>query len=307
MKDTYPLVSVVVPLYNHEHYIKIAVESVLSQDYPNMEIIVIDDGSTDNSAAVVEAIIANSRESIRIIKKQNEGITKTLNLGIRSSRGEYICILASDDYLLPGSITCRVEFLEGNRQKLAVFGDAVVVDSNGRQVYQSAIEQLHNGKKSFLKIDTLLASEIVFRWSVPGPVFMARRALYDEIGFYDENILVEDWDFYLRIACKNLLGFIDRYVAAYRIHDSNSYTTRSKQEKYLRSFVQAASKNIDNYSGLSRIRLILLKHRLNTVLMANNSCLKLLVNCIFAPVCLAVSFIYYVYAKAIFSMGNKQQ
>jgi glycosyltransferase involved in cell wall biosynthesis len=306
MKVNIPLVTVIIPLYNHEHYIKTAIESIVNQSYRNIEIIVIDDGSTDNSSSVVEEIISKSSESIKLINKQNEGITKTLNLGIRLSRGEYIAVLASDDYLLPDSITSRVDYLDNNAEKLAVFGDAIVVDSNGNEIYPSAIEK-NNGRKYFLKIDKLLSSELVFRWCVPGPVFMAKKTLYETIGLYDECILIEDWDFYLRTAGNNLLGFIDRNVAAYRVHDFNSSIIRSNDNKYLESFVTSGSKNIDTYYGLAKLRLILFKFRLNSVLRMKYNISKLVVNGVFAPVCILVSSLYFIYAMFIYlSEKNKQ-
>jgi glycosyltransferase involved in cell wall biosynthesis len=299
MIENSPLVSVIIPLYNHKNYIKTAIESIVSQSYPNIEIIVIDDGSTDNSSSVVEEIITKSSKSIKLIKKHNEGITKTLNLGISLSCGEYISLLASDDYLLPDSITSRVDYLDNHTEKLAVFGDAVVVDSNGNEIYSSAIEK-NNGRKKYLQIDKLLSSELVFRWCVPGPVFMAKRSLYETIGLYDENILIEDWDFYLRAACENLLGFIDKSVAAYRIHDFNSSITRSNENKYLESFVKSGSKNINNYYGLAKLRLILFKHRLHTVLFMKYNIFKFIVNGVFAPVCFLVSSLYSIYALLIY-------
>jgi hypothetical protein len=111
-------------------------------------------------------------------------------------------------------------YLQEHPDKKAVFGDAVVVDESGTITHQSAIFDLHKGNVGCYSDDELLKNELLFRWSVPGPVLMLERSIYDTIGLYDESLPFEDWDFYLRMACHNLLGYLDQTVAAYRWHEA---------------------------------------------------------------------------------------
>lgn len=254
-----PLVSVLVPLYNHARYISRCLDSVLEDGYPNIEIIIIDDGSKDDSAALVHQWFTKhsaALERFEFESRQNKGVTRTLNELIRKSRGEYLVMLASDDYLLPGGIYARLEYLRQYPAKLAVFGDCTVVDANGSKTHDSGISDLYNGHPECLVHEELLPLELIFKWCVPGPVFMARKELYDQIGLYDESLTVEDWDMYLRIAARGQLGFITTPVAAYRYHGGNSVLNDTMKTAQLDSLLRTAEKNIRAFRGVQRFSLL---------------------------------------------------
>lgn len=269
---TFPLVSVVVPLYNHAQFIRQCLDSIAEDSYPNKEIIIIDDGSRDSSADIVRQWkLDNSQiqeDRFTFINRENRGLTKTLNELVGRSRGEMIAVLASDDYLLPGGIAARVEYLEQHSDKLAVFADCLLVDYDANLIEKSGLSDLYDGNKQHLSNPSLISYEIVFNWCVPGPVFLARKAAYSIVGGYDENLAVEDWDFYLRLASRDLLGFIDYPVAAYRIRPEEVTRQIMLQPhiKFNEAMFQTVSNNLPHFSGLKKAYLFAEKLKYHGIL-----------------------------------------
>ena len=123
------LVTIVIPCYNHEHYIEQAIRSVLSQDYPSIELIVIDDGSTDNSRQIIKAL-HHKYPGFTYLTQENSGLIATLKLGLSRTKGEFFCQLASDDFLPFNSISKRIKRLIARPGSVAVFTDAYGVDGD---------------------------------------------------------------------------------------------------------------------------------------------------------------------------------
>lgn len=251
-----PLVSVIVPVYNHENYIKQCLTSIVDSGYGSYEIVIIDDGSTDNSVAVIKKWIeSNPNVQVTFTSRSNKGVSKTLNEAILMSKGDLICILASDDCLLPKSIAVRVQYLLSNPDKQAVFGDSIVIDGSGEKIRDSGFT-LHGGDVRALRNKYLLEYELTYHWCVPGPVFMAWRSVYDQVGFYDENLSMEDFDFYLRLISRKILGYIDYKVAAYRLHDANTIRIHKKDPlKVHRLFIDTLKNNLNEFEFSIRWRL----------------------------------------------------
>jgi cellulose synthase/poly-beta-1,6-N-acetylglucosamine synthase-like glycosyltransferase len=216
-----PLVSVLVPSYNHERYIGRCLESTLSDGYPNLELIIADDGSTDSTHAVARHWVSEHggrfTGGARLMRHENRGLVKTLNRLLYEARGEFITVLASDDCLCPGSVGARVDYLLRNPRYLAVFGDAAAIDEKDAVVYESAITSMFGGNRRALRCDVTRGRELILQWCVPGPTYLARRAVLWKIGLYDERYCFEDRNYYLRLIKANSLGFVDRPVALYRI------------------------------------------------------------------------------------------
>jgi glycosyltransferase involved in cell wall biosynthesis len=216
-----PLVSVLVPSYNHERYIGRCLESVLSDGYSNLELIIADDGSSDSTHAVASRWVSEHEGRFtggaRLIRHDNRGVVKTLNRLLSEARGEFITVLASDDCLCPGSIGARVDYLLRNPRYLAVFGDATAIDEQDAVVYASAITSMFGGNRRALRCDATRGRELILQWCAPGPTYLARRAVLWKIGLYDERYCFEDRNYYLRLIKANSLGFVDRPVALYRI------------------------------------------------------------------------------------------
>lgn len=242
---SFPLVSVYIPSFNHEKYVVDALNSVVRQDYDNVELVLIDDASTDGSWELIKSwAAANSGEiAVKIFRhERNQGITKTLNELIDLCSGEYLVGIASDDYLLPGSIAKRVNYLEENPNKGAVFGDCVVVNEKGDVLHYSGLSELYSMDRSKL-CGPQLEKELIINWGVPGGTLMVRRDVHEKIKF-DTRLLVEDFDFYLKLLAEQLLGYLDESVSAYRLHESNTSRARTFSVRRKIDFLRSVSNNI---------------------------------------------------------------
>ncbi len=218
-----PLVSVIVPAYNHEKYISRSLQSIVDQNYQNIEIIIIDDGSKDRTTERIQEFIShNSASCVVFVKKENEGVCRTLNLGISLAKGDYIAFLASDDVYLPEKTTKQVEFLETNLAVSMVFSDAYFLnfEENTGELwsnYKSGISKyFRNGIQNCDMYDLLLTHPII-----PALTVMVRKAVLDRVGQFDVKLVYEDDDMWFRIALDGAVGYIDEPLALYRMHDTN--------------------------------------------------------------------------------------
>lgn len=267
-----PLVSVLIPSYNHQAYITKCLQSIIEDGYPRLEVVLIDDGSKDNTYAIACSWLEehkNCFESIVVATQVNSGICKTLNKLVEHANGDYLAILASDDYLLANGIATRIRILEDNPGLLAVFGDCIVVDENGNMVYRSGIKDLYGGDVRFLGCSNCMKDELLWNWCVPGPVLLVRKSCFDDnvgIGKYNEALLVEDRDFYLKLIKKDAIGFVSDKVSAYRLHGTNTFSQPDykRQIALADSMVKILNHHQNDMEGLDKISLKLEMYRYAT-------------------------------------------
>ena len=265
-----PLVSVLVPLYNHEKYIETCLDSIGAEGYPDLELILLDDGSSDRSFALASAWIEAHRERfvrVQVRTQPNAGICRTANRLLQEARGPYIAFVASDDALKPGGLRARVDHLERHPALLAVIGDAEAIDGEGRTLAASTIQDIHRGSRRTLARPGRITRELILRWSIPGPVMLARKTAWDPVlgaGSYDETLALEDRDFYLRLLALGALGFLDLSVARYRIHSLNSCRRpsgdpdlASLQNLIAADIKKSSTINLHRFKGLDRFLLAL--------------------------------------------------
>jgi glycosyltransferase involved in cell wall biosynthesis len=235
MQIVAPLVSVIVPVFNHAAYIGACLDSISGDGYSRVELVLIDDGSNDGSFDLAaEWVALNQAGFVRtVLRRQNNvGITCTLNRLLHLARGDFIVLLASDDALLPGGIAARVTALLQHPEWLAVFGDCTIIDRDGHQTHASGLVDLNHADKAALLNSATILTELLWRWSVPGPVLMARREAFfgpNSIGLYPEDIRVEDRYFYLSALLRKAIGFVDYPVASYRLHGMQAITASKGQ------------------------------------------------------------------------------
>jgi glycosyltransferase involved in cell wall biosynthesis len=246
--NNFPLVSVLIPFYNHNRFIKKTLDSILEDSYPNKEIIIINDGSTDPDDSNITHWIDKHKDSIKIIytKRENKGLTKTFNELLKLSVGQYIVVCASDDYLINNTIAKRVELLEQveSQNKLILVSDNIVVDDHNKLLFTSNLFELRHTDIEKLSSDEGLKYSIIKQWSFAGPSWIANRRLFDEFGLYlDENLLVEDWDFFLRVVANNFALFYNEKVSAYRWSPKNSNRNDAFTKKLKEDLRQTALKN----------------------------------------------------------------
>lgn len=212
-------VSVIIPAYNQGHYLKEAIQSVLTQDYTDYELIIIDDGSQDNTREVVDSF---SDARIRYLYQSNKGLTAARNTGIGLASGQYISFLDSDDIFLPEKLTALVGLLESKSLVGFVFGNAYYMDENGQRLALMA--------NSWLQNDTtqLLIGNPIHVGSV-----LVRLEWLENVGLFDEdNQACGDWDMWLRLA-KNgcVMQYIDLPVSSYRVHSEQMTRSAKRMRK----------------------------------------------------------------------------
>jgi glycosyltransferase involved in cell wall biosynthesis len=251
-----PLVSVLVPAYNHERFIVRCLDSILADGYPNIEIVILNDGSWDATQQTAEDWIRQKGHhvagGVRLLHQENRGLPKTLNRLVSEAQGEFVTLLASDDGLCPGSIRARVDYLRAHPNYLAVFGDAAEMDESDNLVADSVLRDRYHASLQALRCDTTRALELILVWSVPGPVYLARRTVADQIGPYDDRYCFEDRNYYLRLINADALGFIDRRVALYRVLGQ---TSTSRFSQLPRDYDRVQEDILPHFRGLKRLAL----------------------------------------------------
>ncbi|MFT3929023.1 MAG: glycosyltransferase [Spongiibacteraceae bacterium] len=216
-----PLVTIIIPSYNHAAYIQKTVESVVRQTYKPIELIVIDDGSTDGSQTLLAGLAAEYGFCFE--SQANQGLSRTLNKGIALAQGKYICTVGSDDILLLDKTERQVAFMESNPTVAVCGGNQLIIDSDGiivnkRQRFEPyrefSFDDLFLGRKALIA-----ASSAMFRADVLA-----------EQGGYDPDIPLEDMYMWLKLSSRGcrIVGLNDVLIY-YRKHASNSY----KNAKYM--------------------------------------------------------------------------
>jgi len=236
-----PLVSVIVPSYNHGQYIYDTIESIVNQTYKNVELIVIDDGSIDDSLKILESL--SNKYNFTFIHRNNKGLSATLNEGLHLSRGEYICVCASDDKYPLDKIEKQIDFIEKNQNYAMVFGNYIIFNNNGDE------KKMIN---KYSKSGWIFNDLIVNRFHIHITSALIRKKVFESVGGFDETLYVEDWDMCIRIANKFPIGYMNQYLAYYRKHDTNMGSHGWKMYE-----AKVASlkkwKSLDNYDEIMKI------------------------------------------------------
>lgn len=206
-KTTLPLVSIVTPTYNQGNYLAETIDSVLAQTYPNIEYIVLDDGSTDNT----QEVLSNYDGRVRHQRHLNVGQAETLNRGWAMSRGSLLGYLSSDDRLAPDAVALLVKSLKQHTDVVAVYCDYDLIDSKGRQFRSVKAEDFSVRR---LTIDMVCQ---------PGPGALFRRDVFERSGGWSENLRqVPDFEFWLRISRFGDFRRVPEVLAHYRVHGNSA-------------------------------------------------------------------------------------
>ncbi len=191
-------VSIIIPTYNRAHIVARAIESVLQQSYKHFELIVIDDGSTDDTAIQLKSFIEN--KSIQFHQKDNAGVASARNFGVSKSRGQWLAFLDSDDEWLPHKLQDQIDFLMAHRHLRIVYGEETWI-RNGVKVNQKK----HHKKSGGHIFEKCLEQCLI----APSSVLLERK-LFDELNGFDESFIVcEDYDLWIKISSQYEIGFIE--------------------------------------------------------------------------------------------------
>lgn len=206
------LISVIIPTYNGSRYILSTVMSALNQSYPSIEVIVIDDGSTEDIAAILEPVI----NRINFISQQNRGPAAARNLGIHVSKGNYIAFLDHDDVWEPDNLQAKIAILKKNPEGAMTYSYPVLIDAAGATLPQTFHLICPSG---WVFEDFLLQNRIATFSST-----LISRDVFDKVGMLDESPEItccDDYDMWLRIADVDKIFFSPDKNVKYRIHEQN--------------------------------------------------------------------------------------
>lgn len=221
--DRQVTISVVIPSYNHEGYVREAIESAASQEGARVELIVVDDGSSDGSAAEIEATLGDVPTRSEFIRQENRGAHAALNRGLENATGEFVAILNSDDRYRPGRLQRLCQVLEERKAELA-FSGARLIGATGQALpplhpkalwYRSACQvMLSEASIGFglLRINAALTSSN----------FVFRRRMFERIGGFSEERLCHDWTFLLRALSYSEPAYVGEALLDYRVHGGNT-------------------------------------------------------------------------------------
>lgn len=223
-----PLVSVLIPCYNHEAFLGDCLCSLLAQDYENMELLICDDCSPDDSFGVIQSFESRLQgrfpRSVILRNESNFGVTKNINRMLEMARGEYVKILASDDAMTPNAIGAMVSYLQQHPEMDVVVANGVKVSQTQHYPDFSGDEKIYTAAPDFSPQGFF--ARVARCNEISAPAAMVRRSVYTKYGNYDEQVKVEDYEFWLRILkdgnCR--FGFLDEDLLFYRISD-NSMTS----------------------------------------------------------------------------------
>jgi len=209
-----PLVSVIIASYNHAPYIEASIESVLQQSYPNIELLVVDDGSRDDSVARIEALQKVHGFDFRV--QANKGLSRTLNETIERARGSLIAPFGSDDIMLPQRIATQVAYMADKPEVGICAGAIQTIDADGKP----------SAKPRALPLRRLDFEDVFMdrKPGAPAPTLLFRREALERVGGFEPEVRLEDLMIELKITHAGyFIDILGEPLALYRVHDSNTY------------------------------------------------------------------------------------
>lgn len=223
-----PLVSVVMPAYNVALYIAEAIQSVLGQDYPNIELIVVDDGSSDGTAQVAEQF----GDRVRVLRQENAGPAAARNRGIREARADYIAFIDADDIWVGDKLTLQVQHLQSHPEIGVVFGEELPwhVQPDGTFSVLPQPTNLDKPPTLDMALSGWIYKDLLLGSAISIITAMIRRSVVETVGGLDETLRMgEDYDFWIRVSRHYQIHRFDRTLAYYRIHPQGTTKVPRKE------------------------------------------------------------------------------
>lgn len=231
-----PLVSIITPSYNQGSFIKETIESVLTQDYSNIEYIVIDGGSKDGTLEILNSY-RNTDSRFNFVSEPDRGQSHAINKGLKMAKGKIIGWLNSDDTYLPNAIKKAVESLKGDPNWGMVYGKAYATDKKNKALHPYPVEPFNKNR-------------LFERCIICQPAAFIRKEVFEEVGGVDESFFFcMDYELWMRIAKKHEIGYIKAYLANSRCHDS-SKTTLYWKDVGIKECMIASLKNYGKISNM---------------------------------------------------------
>lgn len=230
MQD-HPLVSIITPTYNRADFLKQTIESVLAQSYKNIEHVIIDDGSTDNTKALIEKYLDTGK--VRYFYQDNSGQSVARNKGLKEAEGDFVCFLDSDDYFLPKKVEQQIQAFQNNPTVDLAYGDYIFVDANGSTLNEENMTRYSGNITRELLKDNCVSMNTT----------MVRKSAIKAIGGFCEHIKVaDDYDLWLRLSAQSNFLYIPSALSAYRLMDnqisSNKKARFESNEEIITRFIK---------------------------------------------------------------------
>jgi glycosyltransferase involved in cell wall biosynthesis len=227
-----PIVDVIIPAYNAAKYLPIAIESVVAQTFKDWRILLVDDGSTDNTAEVVAPFVEQLGPKLKYIKQANGGLPAARNAAIRNSSAEFLALLDADDIWLPNRLAESLKSFENRPEVGLSHGFISRIDTEGAVIDTFSRKQKHGEGR--------IARYIYMRQvQLPCPTITFRRSCVDDVGMFDETMrATEDRDLWLRIAFKYEVAVVPKVIALYRTSPNAMTTDPERMLKAQEQFVE---------------------------------------------------------------------
>ena len=208
-----PLVTIAIPCYNHAVFVQDSIRSVINQTYKNIELIIIDDGSTDQSVNKIKEMLIECEQRFTRFEfrdRPNKGLCNTLNEALEWAQGDYFCVIASDDQMLPEKTSLQISSFKS--YTVGVFGGVNIIN-NTNQILSSRVREYS---------ETGFEDILLNKHDLPASSQMFKTDILRQVGGYNPNVKVEDWDLLLRMSKLNKkMVYIPQLLINYRKHDSN--------------------------------------------------------------------------------------
>ncbi len=248
------MVSLLIPCYNHEKFLEDCLQSLIDQSYDEIELLINDDASTDQSWSMIEARkeqLENRFKRVYLHRNtKNQGVTKSLNILLKQAAGDYIKIIASDDMLHRDYIKTCVEYMEQHSKCSAVVTNAFVVTENIWYARDLKSEEFfYKEPPNFNKEEML--TRVYLEDIIAAPSTFVRKEVYDSIGNYDEKLGAEDWDYWLRMLENGMeFDYLDRVLVYYRKNSNSASSTmpNSRMQKRCLRILKYELEVIDKHS-----------------------------------------------------------
>ncbi len=233
MNESLPKVSIVLPTYNGAKYIRESIDSCLNQTYKNIELIIVDDASTDTTPRIIKDYNDSRIKYLRY--DTNSGVSEVLNKGFFYASGQFLTWTSDDNYYTLNAIGCMVKVLESNKRIDFVYANFYKIDEKDNIIFERRV-----GSSRELSIENCI-----------GACFLYRRKVYQEIGNYDpQALLAEDYDYWLRVREKFKLQKINKFLYYYRVHPdslSSKYVTEGIEELIVKIRDKYISSSMKSY------------------------------------------------------------
>lgn len=219
-----PRVSVIIPTFNLAQYLGQAVESVLSQTYDDLELIVVDDGSTDQT----HELVGRFGDRVRYLYQANQGVASARNAGIKAASGEFLAFLDADDVWLPEKLALQIPLLEKNSAVGLVYGDVSFLQQTTGTITGRHVERVPHPTG-------WIWSQVILGNPIPSPTPVVRRDVMEAVGGFDTALaMVDDWECWIRIARVAEIDCVGEPVALYRLHSNQTFRNLERfRERHL--------------------------------------------------------------------------